>query len=152
MTKYIVKKAFVDDTGKLWTIGEELSRDTLNTKMPKTLLEYGFIEEIKEDTRWRANSKNPRYYYISGFGDVEDTPLISVPNANYIHEYGNYFKSRETAEKVAEAMKLLFGWLHDNDTDESNDLAYQPGKSMVRLSQAMDAARRAVLADDKGGE
>lgn len=82
-------------------------------------------EETKqiEDVRWRAGICC-LYYYINSFGDVEydkrleifdpgtmysdkDVEVIGYTDDNFYNS-GNYFKTREDAEKVAEQIREMF--------------------------------------------
>lgn len=66
-------------------------------------------EEIKqlEDIRWRAK-ENENYWVIDEVGNV----LFSKENCTVLsdsrHLYGNYFKTKEAAQKVADQIKEIF--------------------------------------------
>ncbi len=136
--KYVVKKEFVDVDGRIFTINETTDGNTVGLEQLKGLIDNGFIEPIQENTRWRADI-NDKYLLISDhrvavfseFNDDTDDTL---------YKYGNYFKSRKTAELVAEALKQFFKYLHTSgNVFESN---------WKEFNQAMNEGRHAVLKDD----
>lgn len=143
MTKYIVKKEFVYIDNEFYDKDRQFIPKGEGHEYDEYLKEWGFIEEVKEDTRWR-NVKNAIYWLINEDGltvPVEDR-YHSYNNSSY--EYGNYFKSEETAEKVAEALKLFFEYLHTVPGTPQQNIKNQ-------FEQAHAKARKAVLQDDKAG-
>ena len=104
----------------------------------KDALSEGFIEEIKEEGRWRAE-KGEKYWLVDKCS-VEFTRWDDH-EAHDIHCYdtGNYFKSRETAQLVAEAQKLMYEYLHDAKTTGIYN----------SLINALYEAHKAVIKDDR---
>ena len=71
------------------------------------LLDNGFIEEIKEPTRWKPE-KFQKYYYVGGDSRVYDDAWANgsaVDNGRF--EIGNCFQTEEEAERVIEYLKAL---------------------------------------------
>ena len=71
------------------------------------LLDNGFIEEIKEPTRWRPE-KFQKYYYVGGDGWVYDDGWANgsaIDNGRF--EIGNCFQTVEEAKRVIEYLKAL---------------------------------------------
>ena len=71
------------------------------------LLDNGFIEEIKEPTRWKPE-KFQKYYYIGGDSSVYDDGWANgsaIDNGRF--DIGNCFKTREEAERTIEYLKAL---------------------------------------------
>lgn len=106
-------------------------------------LDDGWIEEIKEPTRWRA--KEGDYFFTL---DVDLNPDASIEmRRSYegdLYELGNYFRSRETANLVSEAQKLFFEWLHTPKNNQE-----EKPEQLDKLQKAIRVARRAVLKDDQ---
>lgn len=105
---------------------------------------------LKKDTpkRWRVRFNDEYIYYISPTIEFIAVRGWTALNNNYWHESqfntGNYFKSQETAEKVAESLKLYFEWLHfvDSDPDVIESV-------WMRIESVAEQARKAVLEDDR---
>lgn len=144
MTKYIVKKEFYSPGGMHYEVGygkiNELDwSDTFNA----SLIADGFVEEVKEDTRWRPAERGT-YYTVLANSHIH-TARYYKPGGSAFN-IGNGFKSRETAEKVAEALKLFFALLHTPETNDAKELG-----SINKTMAAQRTAHLAVLADDKRG-
>lgn len=146
MTKYLVKKDLPILTGyssfALHHVGAKVDTVDIGDKARiRPLIQYGFIEEVKEDSRWRA--KDYESYYILSTDKM--SPVMCKERGDSRddrwHKLGNYFKSEETANKVAEALKLFFEHLHT--VDEETEL--------YDLVESIETARQEVLADDKRG-
>ena len=60
-----------------------------------------------EDVRWRA-TRNERYYYVDGVDYVAFENDFRQAHDNERYYEGNYFKTREAAEKVAEQIGEIF--------------------------------------------
>ena len=74
-------------------------------KFPNILTDW--FEEVNEPTRWKPEMSND-YYYISGDGHVYDNSWDDsrfVDNGRF--EIGNYFQTKEEAERVLEYLKAL---------------------------------------------
>lgn len=73
--------------------------------------EYGkrWNKETKklEDIRWRAKA-GEGYYTINGALDVVGEFAGACPHEDILHERGNYFRSNEAAQKVADQIKDIF--------------------------------------------
>lgn len=145
MTKYKVSKSwFAATEGEILT-----KRDYCleNEKDVQVVVEYsiqdaldqGFIEPYEGNPkRWRANAKELWYGLLNTgevYSDTEDG--ASIDNEHF--ESGNYFKSKETAESVAEALKLFFEYLHHDGIDEK----------WKEVQSAILDARELVLTDDR---
>lgn len=67
------------------------------------LLENGFIEEVKENKRWRAE-RDETYFLVNDYGDIMDTHdwEDGVDEDRYLT--GNYFKTREEAQAYKEKL------------------------------------------------
>lgn len=60
-----------------------------------------------ENIRWRAK-KRESYYIINGLLDVVGEFAGAFPYEDVLHERGNYFRTPEAAQKVAEQIKDIF--------------------------------------------
>lgn len=60
-----------------------------------------------EDVRWRAK-KGEVYFHLIGYEVVVDQKEMGLPCDNKRYKTGNYFKTREAAEKVAEQIREIF--------------------------------------------
>lgn len=60
-----------------------------------------------EDIRWRAK-KREEYYTINGALDVVGEFAGACPHEDVLHERGNYFRTPEAAQKVADQIKEIF--------------------------------------------
>lgn len=150
--RYLVKKEFIAPHGTHYEVGSNTIGKVFDTKFTQQLIANGFIEEVKDDKRWRAEPDSERFYYVSCQQQIIAKDAFDFHDCGWaIENYksGNYFKSKATAEKVAGALKLFFEWLHDLKANNVDDPDYSFGKTMYRLCSAMDNAREAVLDDDK---
>lgn len=114
------------------------------------LKDNGFIEELPENTRWRAEGYNGTYWLVDYTHKTEHAVDFGDEKAEFSHENysnGNYFKSQETAEKVAEALKLFFEELHT--THKGSHYNPQIEGISTNLINAILEAKRVVLEDDK---
>ena len=67
-------------------------------------------KKVVEDVRWRAMSGGKYYYLIFGNGDygISETADIKTRSDNSRYLSGNYFKTEEAAERVAEQIREIF--------------------------------------------
>lgn len=119
--------------------------DTLFLYNDKDAIDQGFIEPYTPEHKpWRSK-KGGRYYWLSFkydiFSDQESYDLLD----NEKYEQGNYYKSLQTAVKVARAQNMLFEWLHDGTQPSAYFLHENISQELL---EAMDKAREAVLRDD----
>ena len=70
------------------------------------LLDNGFIEEIKESTRWKPEV-HQCYYYISSSGGILDDVWNNYDSDRKLFSMGNCFQTKEEAERVVEYLKAL---------------------------------------------
>ena len=90
---------------------EEL--EELSTKLENELIRFKkLIEELKESQeeeqehkRWRA-IKNEDYYFILANGSVDTNNEDCSLYDNKLYDIGNYFKTKEEAEKNVEKIKI----------------------------------------------
>lgn len=96
-----------------------------------------WFEPIKKPTRWRAEI-GKTYYLVNTTNHVEDM-LENTSNLDKAcYNLGNYFKTREQAETVAEAIKKMLEWIHSDDT---TFVTYN------KLERQLHIARKAVQGD-----
>lgn len=148
MTKYLVKKEFIDRDGELHKQGGGLvNQSFLMNTFWSSLIANGFIEEVKEDSRWRAKIDG-EYFYIDtlsrGGMRVSDLKEGNDDYDRALHKEGNYFKSEETANKVAYALQMFFRQLHEEEWVDRSKYASE-------VFERFRDAQEAVLADDKRG-
>lgn len=151
MSKYLVKKDFIDNGGHLWSTGDTLDMSASGgwISHKDSLVQFGFIEEVKENSRWRANDYGS-YYIVNPVGSRIELNKAFETNQNNEsvdtnrHENGNYFRTPETAKKVADALKLFFEYLHTVPGTPQQNIKNQ-------FEHAHAEARNTVLADDKRG-
>lgn len=146
MSKYLVKKEFPLMPTKhsfiLFETDSVIDTDKLDSDINiASLTSHGFIEEIKQKW-WRADFGGD-YWYVDTYIDACDYRERCSRYDSRSYKRGNYFKSQETAELVAAAMKLLFKLLHTPRTGvlEEKDLYDDTFDSF-------NDARKAVLKDD----
>ena len=70
------------------------------------LLDNGFIEEIKEPTRWKPEA-DQKYYFLNNDGSVGYNHWDGDHIDRNRFEIGNCFKTVEEAEKAVEYLKAL---------------------------------------------
>ena len=70
------------------------------------LLDNGFIEEIKEPTRWKPLMKQ-NYYYVGNSGYVHGATWTDDYFDSDRFKIGNCFQTEEEAERAAEYLKAL---------------------------------------------
>ena len=64
-------------------------------------------KRIEDLPRWRAKYDFP-YYYVSTMCTIEETRELFVDVDSIFYKKGNYFRTREAAEKVAEQIRDIF--------------------------------------------
>ena len=116
---FSVSKIIIDDSRPLCFIHKlreirpatEREKKILIDQLAKVNKRWDEENKCLEDARWRA-APGESFYTIDPFGDVN---LITPPyNPNIIYDdyqiwqIGNYFKTREAAEKVAEQIREIF--------------------------------------------
>ena len=62
---------------------------------------------VEDLPRWRAK-KNGTYYYVNDDSSIRETKEMEWAIDNDFYNVGNYFRTREAAEKVAEQIKDIF--------------------------------------------
>ena len=68
------------------------------------ITEYGSLEEFNED--WEDYKEPKVFYYITGDGYVvKDNDSITKDFADDLESIGNYFETKEEAEKAVEKLK-----------------------------------------------
>ena len=110
-----VSKIIIDDSRPLCCI-QKLREIRPATEREKKILIDKLAEVNKrwnpntkqiEDVRWRA-TRNERYYYVDGVDYVAFENDFRQAHDNERYYEGNYFKTREAAEKVAEQIREIF--------------------------------------------
>lgn len=77
-----------------------------------------FIERVNEKygkpKRWRAKH-GEEYCFINAIGKIEWTKEYGVAPDDIFHEFGNYFRTEEQAEKARELQKKAYqeAWEHE---------------------------------------
>lgn len=126
--KYILKKPI---EGIDWEVGEvreldiigdfDSEADYMSPLDLHNLLLNGTIEKVEENKRWRAE-EGEYYWYI---GDSRETCAVFDTNGttengfvfdSVNYEAGNYFRTREQAQAVANQIKELLIKSHANLT------------------------------------
>ena len=64
-------------------------------------------KQIEDLPRWRAE-KNGKYYYVNDDSSIRETKEMEWAIDNDFYNAGNYFRTREAAEKVAEQIRDIF--------------------------------------------
>ena len=62
---------------------------------------------IEDLPRWRAEAGGV-YYVVNEHGDVSRTEEKYASYDKWLHDFGNYFRTREAAEKVVERIREIF--------------------------------------------
>ena len=63
---------------------------------------------IEDLPRWRAENYRETYYYLTTTLSIEKTQDVCMFVDNKLYKLGNYFRTREAAEKVAEQIRDIF--------------------------------------------
>ena len=64
-------------------------------------------KQIEDLPRWRAR-EDEKYYYIGVDSEVEDDVELGCEGDNACYSVGNYFKTKEAAERVAKQIREIF--------------------------------------------
>ena len=91
----VIKEYKVDND--IIRAGETICSSDCVLEADSFLLENGFIEEVKEDKRWRED-KNGKYFAVDGEGDVMEYFECNHYVDNFRYLTGNYFKTQEEAQ------------------------------------------------------
>ena len=118
-----IKEASMDDINWGWDLNIDMISEWIcDVKRPATeeekemfhdaLKEKGLrwnAEEKKVEPipRWRAE-KNEEYYYVRADAEVEPELENGWSEYNTCYSIGNYFKTREAAERVAKQIREIF--------------------------------------------
>ncbi|MCF0161416.1 MAG: hypothetical protein HUJ88_02340, partial [Fusobacterium necrophorum] len=71
------------------------------------LIEKGINEKYGKPKRWRAKHKEV-YFYIDPFGEIcEEIETYDITDERFYNS-GNYFQTREQAEKARELQKKAY--------------------------------------------
>ena len=62
---------------------------------------------IEDLPRWRAE-EGGLYYYVTTIYSIEETKDLRLSSDDMYYELGNYFRTREAAEKVASQIRDIF--------------------------------------------
>ena len=62
---------------------------------------------VEDLPRWRAGAGGI-YYVVNEHGDVSRTEEKYASYDKWLYDFGNYFHTREAAEKVAEQIREIF--------------------------------------------
>ena len=76
-----------------------------NLRKNGTTLEAICIDEIKEE--WEDYKEPKEYFYIYADGDIYEDIQDDVRKDNGCKEIGNYFETKEEAERAVEKLKAL---------------------------------------------
>lgn len=78
------------------------------------LIEKGINEKYGKPKRWRAKH-GERYYYTDCCAYVQFATEHNTTTNNRLYEIGNYFQTREQAEKACELQKKAYQevWKHE---------------------------------------
>lgn len=80
---------------------------TSEAKHVLELIEKGINEKYAKTKRWRAGYKE-RYFYINFFGEIRKNLDGNNAMDRQAYEFGNYFQTREQAEKARELQKKAY--------------------------------------------
>ena len=94
-----------DPTGYRYATEEEKRR--LFDALAKEGKRWNAEEKRIEDVRWRA-TENQRYYCVSEYCEVESSSDAYGYADTRHHNVGNYFRTKEAAEKVASKIREIF--------------------------------------------
>ena len=83
-------------------------------KMKEQGLRWNAEEKKVEKIRWRAE-KGEYFYFVQADGCVLENTEISNEDDDKIHEYGNYFRTQEQAERAAEVVKEALEKFHEEN-------------------------------------
>lgn len=89
-------------------------KQLLFDKMKEEGLRWNAEEKKVEKIRWRAK-KGEDFYYVQADGCVRENTEISNEDDDKIHEYGNYFRTQEQAERAAEVVKEALEKFHEEN-------------------------------------
>ena len=96
-------------------VGKEWKNDKEN--LTRILMANGFIEEVKENKRWRAEHGNKYYFFGSNIWTWDD---LGLDSDNFLYNSGNYFKTEKEAEEYKEyllADRKIKDWILENDEE-----------------------------------
>lgn len=106
---HLVFNAFIINLGDIRPATKE-EKQRLFDAMAEQNKRWNAVKKVVEDMRWRAMSGGKYYYLIFGNGNygISKTADIKTRSDNSRYLSGNYFKTREAAEKVAEQIRKIF--------------------------------------------
>lgn len=86
---------------------EELKQELVETKNKCAEIEKKIneLEKQTNEVRWRADG-NELYYYFYGYGEIVSAYDYRDKRATDKYNLGNYFKTKEEAEKTIEKIKI----------------------------------------------
>lgn len=97
-----------------WHIATEEERQLLFDKMEEQGLRWNAEDKQVEKIRWRAK-EGEDYYCITERGHVVGDEEGGLPEDIERYEFGNYFRTREQAEKAAEVVKEALRKFHEEN-------------------------------------
>ena len=91
----VIKEYKVDND--IIRAGETICSSDCVLEADSFLLENGFIEEVKENKRWRA-AKCSDYFYVASNGELCSIHEHYDTTDDFRYSTGNYFKTQEEAQ------------------------------------------------------
>ena len=97
-----------------WRLATEEEEELLFDKMEEQGLRWNAEEKRVEKIRWRAKY-NGVYFFITFNGKINSENDMYCALDNQRYNFGNYFRTREQAKKVAEVVKEALRKFHEED-------------------------------------
>ena len=114
---FSVSKIIIDDSRPLYCIHNlreirpttEREKKILIDKLAEVGKRWNAEKKQLEDIRWRADKKGMYYYLVAGETPVVHSCVdIGISCDNIRYNAGNYFRTHEAAEKVADQIRNIF--------------------------------------------
>lgn len=142
MSKYLVKQPFISLNGNKYEVGDTYDDD--GGRFIDGLIAFDFVERPSYSGRWRNKSHaGDKTYYKVVLPNIVTFCSERGLNANTAdYNTGNYFKSQQTASRVAKALEIFFEYIHTVPGTPQQNVKN-------KLEQAQASARKAVLDDDQ---
>ena len=105
------------------------------------LAKYNSLTELNEE--WEDYEEPKEYWFIDFNGEIKEFEVLGFEWKGWMKEIGNYFETREEAQKAVEKLKA-FRRLKDKGfrftiTPGVGSLDIAPGKSQIEINADMPA-------------
>ena len=103
-----------------WRLATDEEKQLLFDKMKEQGLRWNAEKKRVEKIRWRAQ-RDKKYFIVGCSGNLGICVENECSSDNSLYEFGNYFRTKEQAEKAAELVKATLKKFHEENSQDEKD-------------------------------